>query len=155
MDIPFRMRLEVDEQGVCRNDRCIQMRIERFVINQLSECALLRTYISDEIVDTIHGIIHALHSSCEIRLFEVSDDGVEVRNSRIGIVDDRRHLVIHHFLEFGRNASQISRNLINIRKGILEMVALYLSAQFRHERVNILNSLANSSPCNDSTRPGT
>ena len=55
MHVAFRVRFEVNKERVRGDNRCVYMIVERFVINQLSERALLRAYVGDESVDAFHG----------------------------------------------------------------------------------------------------
>ena len=114
MDIAFRMSLQIGEQTVCRKDGGIDMIIERFIVNQLSERAVLGAYIHEESVDVVNRFIYTGNRSFEVRCLDISNDGIEIRNRRIGIIDDARNLVVHQSFEVRRHVGQISGYTVHI-----------------------------------------
>ena len=142
MNIAFRVRFEIDDEAVGRNNGSIDMVVERLIVDELAECAVLGAYIHDESVDIVNGIVHACDSSLQVGGLDVSDDGIEISHSR---VDDAGHLVVHQFFEVRRDDGEVAGDAIDVRQSRLDMIAFKLRIDDRYERIDILHRGGNFS----------
>ena len=137
MDISLWVRLQVNEQRVGRNNGCIDVIIERFIIHEFTERTLLRAHICDDGIHTIDSCIYARNSGVNIGSFHISYHGLKVRYGGIGIIQDCRYLMRHHGAQTGRNIRQIIGDTMYVRQRLFDMIAFHLRLQFRHKRIHI------------------
>ena len=139
MHISFRVRFEIDDEAVGRNNGSIDMVVERLIVDELAECAVLGAYIHDESVDIVNGIVHACDSSLQVGGLDVGDDGIEISDRGVGIVDDAGHLVVHQFFEVRRDDREVAGDAIDVRQSRLDMIAFKLRIDDRYDRQDPLS----------------
>ena len=129
MHISFGVRLDIREEGIGRNDGGIDVLQDR------------RFDLRHNVIDVIDGIIDFRYGSFKICIFDVRHNGIKISDSRVGIIDNPRHLVIHHSFEVMGDGGEVTGDAIYICKGIFDVIAFDLSAQTRHKRIHAMDGL--------------